>query len=903
MSSSSKTIIYVSQTFSPTSGWGRVAHQLATQAELRGWTVIRIAADNTGSPGMPRCFGMYDPIARKFLRTLHWAVWIRHFPDAVVHIVTEPQFLLATFIPGRAIGTLHGTYARLSAHGSGVMRWLFQHGLTALGSITAVSRYTASQAPAELVSRIRFIPNAIDQRMLEGLARAQTWSRDRAHRFLCVGALKSRKGILELIRGFAQFAEQDPEAVLAIVGTRSDEVYAREVEAEIASLDLSLRVRLVGTVSEEDLAGWYEWCTAFALTPIESEGAFEGFGLVYLEANAYGKPVLGVSIGGAAEAISEHTGVRASSVEPKEIAQSLHALVSKKDWQFAPWLAEHALPVIFSLYEEEYEKNLKKQANTSGSKWHHIATTIVLAAIIFATSLGVYSYPFLKKGFVPGPGYPYLSVARNLAFGNTLKTESSNGVLLSSAHAATEGATQGVLNPLTSLIYARIFRVMGKTSSTLVFPFYLSIVLAAFYNTVLFLLITRLISRSVGFMAALLAVLMPVRIMGALFYGGYEFAMFFFILALYTYLGSRKGPFEAGLVRIFCMSILLALAALSRNAFFISALPIFGMDLWKHRSIRRGLCLLLPFFLLFGSTLTPFSWLGVPNGYVTGTEQTSFSGTLGEVFPDPYTAFYRRDAFLTELRQAELTRGSTHFLHQWGYDVSWRDHVRAYVDSLRFYLKEGINLTNYGGPLIIGLMLLGASALYRQKKELFWFFGLWLALWISAMVYVQTGDWDHFLEIYLVVIVCLGLGIKEVLEMFKARGVFKIFPAGIVLALLCLHLIYADKWRLFDAYRSSQGVRDGVQAAASVLETDGEADVVAVGVHPSFADQIYYLTDRDVVYFSPETVATLIKNGDLSHALSVYRVKTVVGFSKEASEALRKETAIRVISLPSTSEL
>lgn len=903
MSPSSKTIIYVSQTFSPTSGWGRVAHQLATQAQLEGWTVIRVAADETGSANAIRCFGMHDPIARKFLSALQWAIWIRRFPDAVVHIVTEPQFWLASVIPERAVGTLHGTYARPSAHGGKIMQWLFRRGLAALGSITAVSRFTASQAPLQVTSRIRCIPNAIDEGMAEESVQIQTWLREHPHRFLSVGALKSRKGVLELLRGFAQFRKQNFDAVLAVVGTKSDEKYTHQLEAEITRLGLSSCVRLVGAVSEEVLHGWYEWCTAFMLTPIESGGAFEGFGLVYLEANAYGKPVLGVAVGGAAEAISEDTGVKASSVEPDKLAFAMRQLVAKTDWNFGPWLAEHALPVIFSLYEEEYKKILDKKSNSSSARWRGIVSTFILGAIIFTTSIGAYSYPVLKKGFVPGPGYSYLSIARNLAFNGTMKTENEKGMLLSSTHAATDGVTHGILNPLTSLIYAQIFRVLGKSSSILLFPLYVSILLAAVYNTLLFLLTSRLLSRSIGFVTALLATLMPVRIMGALFYGGYEFAMLFFILALYLYLGSRRGLFKAGYVRIFGAGILLALAALSRNAFVISALPVFGMDFWKHRSLRRLACLILPFVFLFVSTLTPFSWLGVTNGYVATVEQTSFSGTLGEVFPDPYTAFYRRDAFLSELRQAPLTRGNAHFLGQWGYHVSWRDRAHAYIDSFLFYLKEGVNLTNYGGPAIIGLMLLGAVTLYREKKELFWFFGLWLGCWISVMVYLQTGDWDHFLEIFLIVVVCLGLGIKKLVEVFQKKDGFRILPPVIILVLLCMHLAYADKWRLFDAYRSSQAVGEGMQAAAKILETGSDTDIVAAGVGPAFADQLYYLTNHDVVYFSPDTIATLLQKGELSHALSVYRVKTVVGFSKEASEALRAEPSLRVISLPSQSEL
>ncbi len=49
---------------------------------------------------------------------------------------------------------------------------------------------------------------------------------------------------------------------------------------------------LLGPVDEDVLLKKYRECTLFVLTPVNQGFFFEGFGLVFLEANACGKPVV-----------------------------------------------------------------------------------------------------------------------------------------------------------------------------------------------------------------------------------------------------------------------------------------------------------------------------------------------------------------------------------------------------------------------------------------------------------------------------------------------------------------------------------------------------------------------------------------------------------------------------------
>jgi phosphatidylinositol alpha-1,6-mannosyltransferase len=59
----------------------------------------------------------------------------------------------------------------------------------------------------------------------------------------------------------------------------------------------------VGYVKDEDLAKFYNAADIYVMPNSEERGDIEGFGMVFLEANACGKPVIAGRSGGAAEAV------------------------------------------------------------------------------------------------------------------------------------------------------------------------------------------------------------------------------------------------------------------------------------------------------------------------------------------------------------------------------------------------------------------------------------------------------------------------------------------------------------------------------------------------------------------------------------------------------------------------
>lgn len=116
--------------------------------------------------------------------------------------------------------------------------------------------------------------------------------------FFSTFATCERKGWRLLMQAMAE--EFVGESVgLMVLPSRAPEVF----EFADWCRNAGLWVQVVGEwVSEEDLAGLYRACDAFALP------SAEGFGLPFVEAAMCGKPSVALSLGGAADIVSEATG-------------------------------------------------------------------------------------------------------------------------------------------------------------------------------------------------------------------------------------------------------------------------------------------------------------------------------------------------------------------------------------------------------------------------------------------------------------------------------------------------------------------------------------------------------------------------------------------------------------------
>jgi len=140
---------------------------------------------------------------------------------------------------------------------------------------------------------------------------------------LTMGRLVKRKGVDTMLDTINSLGRRQLSGWrYVVVGAGPDEVYLRDLCHRLSLDDL---VVFAGESSEEDKWVWLELADIFALPARNMAGDFEGFGIVYLEANLVGKPVLALDSGGVHDAVVNNE--NGLLVEPDELVSALERLM------------------------------------------------------------------------------------------------------------------------------------------------------------------------------------------------------------------------------------------------------------------------------------------------------------------------------------------------------------------------------------------------------------------------------------------------------------------------------------------------------------------------------------------------------------------------------------------------
>lgn len=132
---------------------------------------------------------------------------------------------------------------------------------------------------------------------------------------LTISRLQERKGQDFVIQAMPKVLKQIPNAHYLIVG--DGEEHSR-LEKMVRELNLEKHVTFTGFVDEDVLPYYYNLADVFILANRETETKdIEGFGMVFIEANACGKPVIGGRTGGAVDAIID--GVTGFLIDPTNV--------------------------------------------------------------------------------------------------------------------------------------------------------------------------------------------------------------------------------------------------------------------------------------------------------------------------------------------------------------------------------------------------------------------------------------------------------------------------------------------------------------------------------------------------------------------------------------------------------
>jgi glycosyltransferase involved in cell wall biosynthesis len=270
------------------------------------------------------------------------AVRMARFPavDLVHSLEAYPTGLIGDWIARRLnvphALTAHGTYGVVWAE-SWLDRPIYAGVLERAGLVCAVSNGTANAVRRTFPEALKNTPI---RPVLIGVNAAASVPAEvaYAHVFpetpslLSVGEVKGRKGHHLSLAAFARVKRQLPNARYTIIGRYDPHgTYYHLLQTFIREQQLQ-NVTFMGTVPDETLQHAYRGASLFTLTPQPDGLRFEGFGLVYLEAGAYGLPVVATRTGGIPDAVEDGvSGLLASPDSIDEVARAMLRLLTDRE--------------------------------------------------------------------------------------------------------------------------------------------------------------------------------------------------------------------------------------------------------------------------------------------------------------------------------------------------------------------------------------------------------------------------------------------------------------------------------------------------------------------------------------------------------------------------------------------
>ncbi len=164
---------------------------------------------------------------------------------------------------------------------------------------------------------------------------------------LTVGGLKDRKGQDIILEALGLLVQKRKDFHYLIVGPEEKrDAYLNILHSIIDKHDLGEYVTFAGPKVEQELVDYFYACDVYVHTARLTDWNFEGFGIVYLEAGACGKPSVAADSGGVAgdAVIDGETGIvvpendpaaTATAIEKFLDSDELRAKMGEAAWEYA----------------------------------------------------------------------------------------------------------------------------------------------------------------------------------------------------------------------------------------------------------------------------------------------------------------------------------------------------------------------------------------------------------------------------------------------------------------------------------------------------------------------------------------------------------------------------------------
>ncbi len=148
---------------------------------------------------------------------------------------------------------------------------------------------------------------------------------------LSVGRLVPRKGFDKVIESLSEVIKKVPNLQYLIVGNGQ---YKDDLEKLALNLKVLDHLTICEDIPDTNLPSYYDLADVFIMPARQIDVCdVEGFGIVYLEANSFGKPVIAGKSGGASEAVIDgQTGLLVDPANVSDIAKAITQLMTNQEY-------------------------------------------------------------------------------------------------------------------------------------------------------------------------------------------------------------------------------------------------------------------------------------------------------------------------------------------------------------------------------------------------------------------------------------------------------------------------------------------------------------------------------------------------------------------------------------------
>ncbi len=339
-------LLLISSEFPPgPGGIGHHAYSLCTALIRKGHEVVVLTVTDFASPEQVHTFdNTHDFKIIRFPR-IGWKTYMNRLmiTDRVVReggfdrILLTGKFSLwlGLYIKWR----FRGIQTLAIVHGSEVNpsgRWvrrLTHYAIDRTDRIVSVSKFTTSLLPEKVRKnkRIDLIPNGIDTQLLSAYPTDKQIDLKGSPRLLTVGHVSPRKGQHRVIAALPALREMFPNLHYHVVGRPITQSILEDLARELGVSDMITFHGIAAT--HHSLSAFYLNTDVFMLlSENQPNGDVEGFGIVALEANYFGMPVVGALHCGVEDAVDHgKTGILADGNDRSAVSEAVKHCVEHHD--------------------------------------------------------------------------------------------------------------------------------------------------------------------------------------------------------------------------------------------------------------------------------------------------------------------------------------------------------------------------------------------------------------------------------------------------------------------------------------------------------------------------------------------------------------------------------------------